>query len=47
MYKRIYDSDEIKVDYYHDGKPMIRVSRLVDGVFMDEHFVEIPVGEEV
>ena len=43
MYKRIYDSEEIVVDYYNDGKPMIRVSQFEDGHFREEHFVEIPV----
>lgn len=45
MYKRIYDSDEIVVDYYNDGKPMVRVSVFEDGHWTDEHFVELP--EEV
>lgn len=38
--KRIYDSDEIMVDY-RDG--MLRISQFVDGHWVDEHFVEIPV----
>lgn len=42
MYKRIYDSEEILVDYYNDGKPMIRVSQFEDGHWRDEHFVELP-----
>lgn len=45
MYKRIYDSEEIVVDYYNDGKPMIRVSQFKDYHWQDEHFVEIPVEE--
>lgn len=45
MYKRIYDSEEIVVDYYNDGKPMIRVSQFKDYHWQDEHFVELP--EEV
>lgn len=45
MYKRIYDSEEIVVDYYNDGKPMIRVSQFEDYHWQDEHFVELP--EEV
>ena len=40
MYKRIYDSDEITVDYYNDGKPMIRISQFEDNHWRDEHFVE-------
>lgn len=40
MYKRIYDSDEIMVDYYNDGKPMIRISQFMDNHWRDEHFVE-------
>ena len=44
MYKRIYDSDEIVVDYYNDGKPMIRISVFEDGHWKDEHFVELPTG---
>jgi hypothetical protein len=47
MYKRIYDSEEIVVDYYDDGKPMVRVSQFEDGHFRDEHFVEIPTAEVV
>jgi hypothetical protein len=42
MYKRIYDSEEIVVDYYNDGKPMIRVSQFKDYHWQDEHFVELP-----
>lgn len=41
MYKRIYDSDEIVVDYHNDGKPMIRVSVFdEDGHWTGEHFLE-------
>ena len=43
MYKCIYDSEEIMVDYHNDGKPMIRVSQFKDNHFRDEHFVELPV----
>lgn len=46
MYKRIYDSEEIVVDYYNDGKPMIRVSVFEDYHWKDEHFVEIPVEDK-
>lgn len=40
MYKRIYETDDIIVDYYDDGKPMIRISVFEDGHWVDEHFVE-------
>ena len=46
MYKRIYDSEEITVDYCNDGKPMIRVSVFEDGHLVDEHFVELPEDVE-
>ena len=40
---RIYDSDEIIVDYYYDnGKQMLRISQFEDYHFKDEHFCEIP-----
>lgn len=41
MYKRIYETDDIIVDYYDDGKPMIRISMFEDGHWVDEHFVEL------
>lgn len=45
MYKRIYETDDIIVDYYDDGKPMIRISMFEDGHWVDEHFVEVPEGK--
>lgn len=36
--KRIYDSDEIMVDYCNG---MLRISQFVDGHWVDEHFVEL------
>lgn len=40
---RIYDSDEIIVDYcYDNGKQMLRISQFEDYHFKDEHFCEIP-----
>lgn len=43
---RIYDSDEIVVDYIYDnGQSMIRVSQLKDGHFKDEHFCEVLVRQ--
>lgn len=41
MYKRILDADWLKVDYYNDGKPMIRVSEFIKGKWID-HFAELP-----
>ena len=43
MYKNIYNSEEIMVDYHNDGKPEIRVSQFKDNHFRDEHFVELPM----
>jgi hypothetical protein len=43
MYKRIYDSEEIMVDYFNDGNPMIRISQFKNNHFRDEHFVDLPV----
>ena len=45
MYHRIYDTDEVVVDYYNDGKPMLRISLFEDGHWKDEHFVEVPEGK--
>lgn len=43
-YKRIYDSDEIMVDY--DGQKL-RISVFEDGHWVGEHFVELPELEPV
>ena len=40
---KILQEDEVEVDYYNDGKPMIRVSIFRDYHFRDEYFCDIPV----
>lgn len=45
MYHRIYETDDVIVDYYNDGKPVLRISLFEDGHWKDEHFVDIPEGK--
>ena len=40
---KILQEDEVEVDYYNDGKPMIRVPIFRDYHFRDEYFCDIPV----
>ena len=42
-YMKILCEDEVEVDYYNDGKPVIRVSVFRDYHFRDEYFCDIPV----
>ena len=42
-YMKILHEDEVEVDYYNDGKPVIRVSIFRDYHFRDEYFCDIPV----
>ncbi len=45
MYERILDADWIKVDYYNDGKPVIRVSEFIKGKW-HEFYCDLPANVE-
>lgn len=45
MYQRIYETEDVIVDYYNDGKPVFRISLFEDGHWTGEHFVDVPEGK--